>query len=65
MIIGAEDDKYQYLEYEDVEITTIKEPFHQQLERELLMQPEKDEQIKKSQQEKKCSKERKNYMQEH
>jgi hypothetical protein len=34
VIIGGEDDKSQYLEYEDVDITRVKEPFHQQLERE-------------------------------
>jgi len=62
MIIGGEDDKSQYLEYEDVNITIIKEPFHQQLEKELLMQPKKDEQIKKNQHEKKCNRKRKNYM---
>ncbi len=65
MIIGREDDKSQYLEYEDVEITTIKEPFHQQLERELLMQPKEDEPIRKINMKIKCNKERKNYMQEH
>ncbi len=53
MITGGEDDKSQYLEYEDVEITRVKQPFHQQLERELLMQLEEDEQIKKSQQKEK------------
>jgi len=53
VITGREDNKSQYLEYEDVEITRIKQPFHQQLERELLMQLEEDEQIKKSQHEEK------------
>jgi hypothetical protein len=53
VITGGEDDKSQYLEYQDVDISVIKEPFHQQLERELLMQPEEDEQIKKSQQKEK------------
>jgi hypothetical protein len=32
-----------------VEITVVKEPFHQQLERELLVQLEEDEHTKKSQ----------------
>jgi hypothetical protein len=40
MTIGK-DERSRYLEDEDVEITTIKNPFHQQLKRELLMQPEK------------------------
>jgi hypothetical protein len=48
VILGEEDDRPQYLEDEDVEITIIKEPFHQQLERELLLQLEKDEPTKKS-----------------
>jgi hypothetical protein len=43
VIHGGEDDKPQYLEDEDVEITAVKEPFHQQLERELLMQPKENE----------------------
>ncbi len=51
VIIEKEDHKFQYLENEDVEIIVIKEPFHQQLEKELLIQHEKDEQTKKSQQE--------------
>jgi hypothetical protein len=49
VILGKEDDRPQYLEDEDVEITVIKEPFHQQLERELLVQLEEDEHTKKSQ----------------
>jgi hypothetical protein len=49
VILGEEDDRPQYLEDEDVEIITIKEPFLQQLERELLVQLEKDEHTKKSQ----------------
>ncbi len=53
MITRGEDDIFQYLEYENVETIAIKEPFHQQLERELLMQPKEDEQIKKSQKEEK------------
>jgi hypothetical protein len=51
VILGEEDDGPQYLEDEDVEISTIKEPFHQQLEMELLVQLEKDEHAKKSQHE--------------
>ncbi len=51
VIIGGEDHISQYLENEDVKIITVKEPFHQQLVRELLMQPEKDEQTNKNQQE--------------
>jgi hypothetical protein len=51
VINGRKDDRFQYLEYEDVKITIVKEPFHQQLERELLMQPKKNEQTKKKQQE--------------
>ncbi len=50
MIIGGEDDISQYLEDEDVEIIAVKEPFHQQLERELLLQLEEGEQTKKNQQ---------------
>jgi len=43
VIIEREDHKFQYLEDEDVEIIAIKEPFHQQLEKELLIQPKEDE----------------------
>ncbi len=43
VITKGEDHKYQYLEHKDVEIIAIKEPFHQQLEKELLMQPKEDE----------------------
>jgi hypothetical protein len=43
VILGGEDDRPQYLKNEDVEITAIKEPFHQQLERELLMQLKENE----------------------
>ncbi len=43
VIIEKEDHKFQYLENEDVEIIAIIDPFHQQLEKELLIQPEKDE----------------------
>ncbi len=43
MIIEKEDHRFQYLEDEDVEIIAIKEPFHQQSEKELLIQPEEDE----------------------
>jgi hypothetical protein len=50
VIIGRKDDIYQYLEDEDVDIIAVKAPFHQQLERELLMQLEDSEQTKKSQQ---------------
>jgi len=38
IIVRREDDQPQYLEDEDVEIIIVKEPFHQQLERELLKQ---------------------------
>jgi hypothetical protein len=34
VILGEEDDRPQYLEDEDVEITIVKQPFHQQLEKE-------------------------------
>jgi hypothetical protein len=51
VITGKEDDRSQYLEDEDVEIVAIKEPFHQQLEKELLMQLEEDELTKKNQHE--------------
>ncbi len=51
VIIEGEDHQSQYLEDKEVDITTIKELFHQQLEKELLMQPEEDEQTRKSQQE--------------
>jgi hypothetical protein len=51
VIIGGEDHISQYLKNENVKIITVKEPFHQQLVRELLMQPEKDEQTKNNQQE--------------
>jgi hypothetical protein len=47
---GGEDDISQYLEDEDMDIIAVKEPFHQQLERELLMQLEDGEYTKKSQQ---------------
>jgi hypothetical protein len=53
VIIEGEDHQSQYLEDKEVDITTIKELFHQQLEKELLMQPEEDEQTRKSQQERK------------
>ncbi len=43
MISRGEDDQPQYLKDEDVEIITIKEPFLQHLERELLMQLEENE----------------------
>ncbi len=43
VITGREDHIFQYLEDEDVEIIAVKEPFHHHLERELLMQLEKDE----------------------
>ncbi len=45
------DDIPQYLKDEDGEIIAVKEPFHQHLERELLMQHEEDEQANNSQQE--------------
>jgi hypothetical protein len=51
VISGGEDDKFQYLENEDVEIIIVQEPFHQKLEKELLMQLEEGEQTKKIQQE--------------
>ncbi len=51
VIIEREDHKSQYLEDEDVEIIVVKKPFHQQLEKELLMQPKEDEQTRKSQHE--------------
>jgi hypothetical protein len=59
VIIGRKDDRSQYLEDEDVEIIVIKEPYHKQLERELLMQPEEDEHAKK------VNIKEKNYMHEH
>jgi hypothetical protein len=43
VITRRENDKPQYLKDEDVEVIAIKEPFHQWLERELLMQLEEDE----------------------
>ncbi len=55
----------QYLKNENVKIITVKEPFHQQLVRELLMQPEKDEQTKNNQQEGKVQQMEEDYMQEH
>jgi hypothetical protein len=36
MITRGEDDIFQYLEDEDVEIIVVQEPLHQQLEKELL-----------------------------
>jgi hypothetical protein len=42
VINRGKDERSRYLEDEDMEITTIKKPFHQQLERE-LMQPEEGE----------------------
>jgi hypothetical protein len=50
VIIGGEDDISQYLEDGDVEIIVVKEPSHQQLETEMLIQLEEGEQTKKSQQ---------------
>jgi hypothetical protein len=47
VIDGGKDDQLQYLEDEDVEIIIVKNPFHQQLERELLMQLEENEETKK------------------
>jgi hypothetical protein len=43
VITRGKDERFRYLEDEDVEITAIKKPFHQQLERELLMQLEEGE----------------------
>jgi len=37
VIIDRKDHKFQYLKNEDVEIIVVKKPFHQQLEKELLM----------------------------
>jgi glycerol-3-phosphate cytidylyltransferase-like family protein len=51
VITKGKNDKFQYLEDEDVDIIAIQEPFHQQLEKELLMQPKEGEQTKKIQQE--------------
>ncbi len=51
VILEGKDDRPHNLEDEDVEIIAVKGPFHQQLERELLMQPEEDEQTNKNQQE--------------
>ncbi len=50
VITRGDNDKPKCLEDEDVEITVVKEPFHQQLEMELLMQLEEDEQTNKNQQ---------------
>jgi hypothetical protein len=43
VIIGEEDDIFQYLKNEDVEIIIVQKPFHRQLENELLMQLEEGE----------------------
>ncbi len=55
MITGGKDDKFQYLEDEDGEIIVVKEPFHQQLKRELLMQPKEHEHVKKVDMKEKCN----------
>ncbi len=49
VIIQEEDHKSQNLKDDEVEIIVVKEPFHQQLEKELLMQLEKDEHTRNSQ----------------
>jgi hypothetical protein len=51
VIIRGKNDKFQYLEDEDVDIIAIQKPFHQQLEKELLMQPKEAEHTKKIQHE--------------
>jgi hypothetical protein len=56
VIVRGKDDKFQYLENEDVEIIAIKKPFHQQLKRELLMQPKEHEHAKKVNMKDKCNK---------
>jgi hypothetical protein len=43
VIIEGEDHKFQYLKDEYLEIIAGKEPFHQQLENELLMQSKEDD----------------------
>jgi hypothetical protein len=43
VITGEEDDIFQYLKNEDVEIIIVQKPFHRQLENELLMQLEEGE----------------------
>ncbi len=51
MNTGGDDENFQYLKDEDVEIIVVQEPFHHQLENELEKQPKKDEHTKKIQQE--------------
>ncbi len=65
VITEREDHQSQYLEDKDVDITAIKEPFHQQLKKELLCNLKKMNKQGKVNKKEKCSRWRKNCIHEH